>query len=76
MRDRAINDPYYIRTQFDFFSVASEYASLSTTQISQTLFPHWTELNLDFKAIGKIGRRKVELLQNYQEVLERPLGNP
>ena len=74
MRDRAINDPYYIRTQFDFFSVASEHASLSTTQ---TLFPHWTKLNLDFKAIHKIDRREVELLQIYQEeVLERPLRNP
>ena len=57
MRERAINDLYYIQSQFVlFFLVVSEteHAPLPTTQFSQTLFPHWTELNLDFQAIHKI----------------------
>ena len=57
MRERAINDLYYIRGQFDFFffwSVASEHAPLSATQFSQTLLPHWSKLNLDFQTIHEI----------------------
>ena len=55
MRERAINDLCYIPSWvwFNFF-VASKHAPLSTTQFSQTLFPHWTELNLDFQTIHKV----------------------
>ena len=56
MRERAINDLCYIPSwvRLFFFFVASEHAPLSTTQFSQTLFPHWTELNFDFQTIHKV----------------------
>ena len=46
MRDRAINDLYYIRIQFDFFSVASEHIFVHRSNQSLS-FPHWTELKFE-----------------------------
>jgi hypothetical protein len=61
------------------FFVAFEHAPLSTTQFSQTLLPHWSELNLDFQAIhevlsvGRLEFRKVTRKKFCKDLSEIPI---